>query len=103
MDARDGFAAILRDARKSALLRMRSDGIYLAIRSFDMFVPIVLKVVMISLADVSRKNLLGSGLPESLAQFCSSVEVGSLPVLTCTVYSVILAAMILLQVICCRA
>ena len=50
---------------------------YLAMRSFDRFVPIWLKVVTIWLAEVSRKNLL-----ESLAQFCSRVEVGSLSVFT---------------------
>ncbi len=37
----------------------------------------VLNVVTIWFAEVSRKNLLWS-----LAQFCSSVEVGSPPVLT---------------------
>ena len=41
---------------------------------------IVWNVVMISLADVNKKNLL-----ESLAQFCSRVEVGSPPVSTWTV------------------
>jgi hypothetical protein len=53
---------------------------------------------MIALADFSRKNLLAS-----LAQPCSSVDVGSPPVSTCTVYSVIPAALMLLQVICWRA
>src|SRR5262249_60153343 len=53
---------------------------YLAMRSFEMLVPIALNVVMISFADDRRKNL-----PGSVAQFCSNVEVGSLPVLTCTV------------------
>src|SRR5262245_66447508 len=52
---------------------------YLAMCSFEMVLPIVVNVVMIWLADVSRKNLLAS-----VAQFCSSVEVGSPPVSTCT-------------------
>jgi hypothetical protein len=43
-------------------------------------VPICWNVVTIWLDDVSMKNMLGS-----LAQFCSSVEVGSPPVSTCTV------------------
>jgi len=51
--------------------------IYMATRSFEILVPIALNVVTIWLAEVSRKNLLGS-----VAQFCSSVEVGSPPVLT---------------------
>jgi hypothetical protein len=41
-------------------------------------VPICWNVVTIWLEDVSMKNMLGS-----LAQFCSKVEVGSPPVLTC--------------------
>ena len=47
--------------------------------SFEIALPMVWNVVMIWLADVSRKNLL-----ESLAQFCSRVEVGSPPVSTWT-------------------
>ena len=43
-------------------------------------VPIWPNVVTICTDDVSRKNLLAS-----LAQFFSSVDVGSPPVLTCTV------------------
>ena len=42
-----------------------------------MAVPIVLNVVTIWVDDVRRKNLL-----ESLAQFCSRVEVGSPAVFT---------------------
>ena len=42
--------------------------------------PIELNVVTISPEFLSRKNLF-----ESLAQFCSNVDVGSVPVLTCTV------------------
>ena len=58
-------------------------GCYLATRSLVRLVPIVLKVVTISLAEVNRKNLLESGyLPALPAQFCSRVEVGSPPVLT---------------------
>ena len=52
---------------------------YIAKRSLDSEVPIWPNVVMICPALVSRKNL-----PASLAQFCSSVEVASPPVLTCT-------------------
>jgi hypothetical protein len=40
--------------------------------SFEMVLPIVVKVVMIWLADFSRKNLLAS-----VAQFCRSVDVRS--------------------------
>ena len=50
---------------------------YFEMRSFERLVPIVLNVVTIWLDEVSRKNLL-----ESLAQFCSSVEVGEPSVLT---------------------
>jgi len=46
--------------------------VYLATYSLLMSVPIALKVVTISFAEVSRKNL-----SELLAQFCNSVEVGS--------------------------
>jgi hypothetical protein len=46
-------------------------------RSFDRFVPIWAKVATIWLAEVSRKNLL-----ESVAQFCSKVDVASPSVLT---------------------
>jgi hypothetical protein len=53
---------------------------YFAMCSFEIALPMAWNVVMISLADVNRKNLL-----ESLAQFCSRVEVGSPPVLTWTV------------------
>jgi hypothetical protein len=56
-----------------------SPGCYIESRRLDNAVPISLNVVTIWSAEVSRKNLL-----ESLAQFCKSVEVGSLPVLTCT-------------------
>ena len=49
-------------------------------RRFDSAVPIWLNVPTICVEEVSRKNLL-----VSLAQFCNSVEVGSPPVLTCTV------------------
>ena len=55
----------------------------LATRRLESAVPIWLKVVTISDADVSRKNLLESGyLPGLPAQFCSSVEVGSPSVFT---------------------
>ncbi len=53
---------------------------YLATRRLESAVPIWLKVVMIAFAEVSRKNL-----SVLLAQFCRSVDVGSPPVLTCTV------------------
>jgi len=45
---------------------------YLATRNFVRFVPIALKVVTMAPAEVNMKNLV-----ESLAQFCSKVEVGS--------------------------
>ena len=50
---------------------------YIAIRSFESAVPICWKVVTISEDEVRRKNLVAS-----VAQFCSSVEVGSPPVST---------------------
>ena len=50
---------------------------YCAMRSFDRLVPIWLKIVPICEDDVTRKNLL-----VSVAQFCSSVEVGSPSVFT---------------------
>jgi hypothetical protein len=53
---------------------------HIARRRLESAVPIWLKVVIICFADVRRKNLL-----VSLAQFFNSVEVGSLPVFTCTV------------------
>src|SRR5262249_49816595 len=53
---------------------------YCAKCSCEMLVPIESKVVTISFAEVSRKNLF-----ESVAHCFSSVEVGSPPVLTWTV------------------
>jgi hypothetical protein len=52
--------------------RAAKSGPYLAMCSFEMVLPIVVKVVMIWLADFSRKNLLAS-----VAQFCRSVDVRS--------------------------
>src|SRR5690606_17257427 len=52
-------------------------GVYCATRSRDRLVPIALKVATIWSAVVNRKNLSGP-----LAQFRSSVEVGSPPVFT---------------------
>ncbi len=48
-------------------------------RSWVKLVPMVLNVVMIWLAEVSRKNLSAV-----LAQFLSNSDVGSPPVFTCT-------------------
>ena len=59
--------------------RVRFIGSYRATRSALSAVPIVLKVVAIWLELVSMKNLL-----RSLAQFCSTVEVGSAGVLVFT-------------------
>src|SRR5438128_2197109 len=57
--------------------------LYCEIRRLERFVPICWNVVTIWLADVSRKNLLESGyLPGLPAQFFSSVDVASPPVLT---------------------
>lgn len=52
--------------------------LYFATRRFERELPICAKVVMIALADVSRKSLSASGyLPALPAQFFSRVEVGS--------------------------
>ena len=50
---------------------------YFATRSCVRLVPIALNVVLIALAEVSIQNLV-----ESVAQFWSSVDVGSPPVFT---------------------
>jgi hypothetical protein len=67
------------DISRSAWSRRPKSGasFYLATRNWLKLVPILLKVVTISLADVNRKNF-----SLELAQFCSSVEVGSPSVLT---------------------
>jgi len=52
----------------------------LATRSFESEVPIELKAAAVCEADVTRKNL-----SLLLAQYCSTAEVGSPPVFTCTV------------------
>jgi hypothetical protein len=65
--------------REAGLLRFAA-AFYCAMRRLDKAVPICVKVATIWFAEVSKKNLLGS-----LAQFCNRVDVGSPPVLTCTV------------------
>lgn len=55
---------------------------YFATRSLESEEPIELNTLSVWLAEVTRKNLAAS-----LAQYCSTAEVGSPgePVLTCTV------------------
>src|SRR5207245_7536961 len=63
--------------RKAGLFSFRSRNSYLATRSFESDVPIVLKTDAVCDADVTRKNL-----SLLLAQYCSTAEVGSPPVFT---------------------
>jgi hypothetical protein len=65
--------------------------------SFCRLVPMVPKVVTIWFDEVSRKNFVGS-----LAQVSSNAEVASPSVLTCTVYTVMPAAFMLVQAIASR-
>jgi len=66
--------------------RARSGVDQFAMRSCERRMPISLKVVTICVGWVSRKNLLVSATPAVLpAQYCSTEDVASLSVLTCTV------------------
>src|SRR2546423_1758136 len=66
-----------RGKRGAFCLRRRS---YFAMRSLDRLVPIWAKIALICDDDVTNQFLL-----VSLAHCCSMVEVGSPPVLTCSV------------------
>src|SRR5262249_26903044 len=84
--SRSGRAFVFGSSGGRLRLRSWRRRDYCATRKLESAVPIWLKVATISFAEVSRKNLSGSGyLPGLPAHLCSSVEVGSPPVLTCTV------------------
>src|SRR3954453_19621547 len=84
----------LRAARTGSRFQL----LHFAMRSCDRLVPILLKIVPICEDEVTRKNL-----SDVLAQFCRSVEVGSPPVFTWIVDTVMPAAFTLAQVIDWRA
>src|SRR5882762_4569671 len=83
---------------------------YFEMRNCDSLVPIWLNTAPIPFEAVTTKVLFGSGYLRAMpglgavpAQFFNRVETGSPPVFTCTVNSVMLAALILSQVIFWRA